>query len=112
MDGHGESRALGVWWLRQSAGCRDSTGVSSALSGGEGLDGASSRRKQRWVTVETGLQGKSHGISSGDRGWCRDRSIRKTSLPALLMDQNFDDARLFVTQSTQRQLLSSGDGFS
>lgn len=49
------------------------------------------------------------GTEAGD---CRDRSIRKASLPALLMERSFDDSRLFVTQETQRQLLSSGDGFS
>lgn len=76
-----------------------------------------SRRKQRWVTIETGLQGEPclprrmvHllGTEAGD---CRDRSIRRASLPALLV-RSFDDSRPFVTQETQRQLLSSGDGFS
>lgn len=93
-------------------------GAETVLSAGQGLDGAFSRRKQRWVTVETHLQGEpclprrmAHllGTEAGD---CRDRSIRRTPLPVLLMERSFNDSRPFVTLEIQRQLLSSGDGFS
>lgn len=110
----GESRAFGMRWLRQNAGCRDSTGVQSALSGGQGLDGTPSRKKQTWVTVEADLQGEpclSCRMAYLPGTDCRDRSWR-APLPALLMEWSFDDSGLFVTQETQRQLLSSGDGVS
>lgn len=70
------------------------------------------------MTVETDLQGEPcllcqmaylPGTEAGD---CRDRSLRRASLPALLMERSFDDSPLFVTQETQKQRLSSGDGVS
>lgn len=70
------------------------------------------------MTLETGLQGEPYlpcrmacllGTEAGD---CRDRSLRRASLSALLMEQSFEDSRLFVTQQTQRQPPSSGNSFS